>query len=66
MLDAALEAAPKEKKTKAKDYLFVLLFEQRQGAICFTAVAISAIYGMGIELTARPPPYLFFLESLQY
>ena len=29
MLDAALDASPKEKLTNAKDYLFLLLFEQR-------------------------------------
>lgn len=60
MLDAALGAAPKEKLTNAKDYLFLLLFEQRQGAIGFTAVAVGAIYGMGIELVARQPLHLVF------
>ena len=29
------------KKTAAKDYIFLMLFEQRQGAICFTAVAAA-------------------------
>lgn len=60
MLDAALAAAPKEKLTNAKDYLFILLFEQRQGAIGFTAVAIGAIYGMGLEFAARQPLHLVF------
>ncbi len=60
MLDAALEAAPKEKMTNAKDYIFLLLFEQRQGAIGFTAVAVGAIYGMGLELAARQPLHLLF------
>jgi hypothetical protein len=60
MLEAALEAAPKEKTTNAKDYLFLLLFEQRQGAIGFTAVAVGAIYGMGLELAARQPLHLLF------
>ena len=60
MLDAALEAAPKEKTTNAKDYLFLLLFEQRQGAIGFAAVAVGAIYGMGLELAARQPLHLLF------
>ena len=58
MLDAALEAAPKGKSTNAKDYIFLLLFEQRQGAIGFAAVAVGAIYGMGIELAARQPLHL--------
>jgi hypothetical protein len=60
MLDAALEASPKNKMTNAKDYIFLLLFEQRQGAIGFTAVAVGAIYGMGLELAARQPLHLVF------
>lgn len=60
MLDAALDASPKEKLTNAKDYLFLLLFEQRQGAIGFTAVAAGAVYGMGLELAARQPLHLVF------
>ncbi len=60
MLDAALNASPKEKLTNAKDYIFLLLFEQRQGAIGFTAIAVSAIYGMGLELAARQPLHLLF------
>lgn len=60
MLDAALSASPKEKLTNAKDYIFLLLFEQRQGAIGFTAVAVGAIYGMGLELAARQPLHLVF------
>lgn len=60
MLDAALDASPKEKMTNAKDYIFLLLFEQRQGAIGFTAVAVGAIYGMGLELAARQPLHLVF------
>ena len=60
MLDTALNAAPKDKTANAKDYLFLLLFEQRQGAIGFIAVAIGAIYGMGLELAARQPLHLVF------
>ncbi len=60
MLDAALEASPNKKLTNAKDYIFLLLFEQRQGAIGFTAVAVGAIYGMGLELAARQPLHLVF------
>ena len=61
MLDAALEAAPNEKKKNAKDYLFILLFEQRQGAIGFTAVAAGAIYGLSsLGLVERNPLHLVF------
>lgn len=58
MLDAALDASPKEKTTHAKDYISLLLFEQRQGAIGFIAVAVGAIYGMGLELAERQPLHL--------
>lgn len=60
MLDAALEASPKDKMTNARDYIFLLLFEQRQGAIGFTAVAIGAVYGIGLEFDARQPLHLIF------
>lgn len=60
MLDAALKASPQEKMTNAKDYIFLLLFEQRQGAIGFIAVAVGAIYGIGLELAAREPLHLLF------
>ena len=46
MLDAAIDVVPEDKRTAAKDYVFMLLFEQRQGAICFTAVAAGAVDGM--------------------
>ncbi len=60
MLDAALEAAPSEKKKNAKDYLFILLFEQRQSAIGFIAVAAGAIYGLTLGLVERNPLHLVF------
>ena len=60
MLDAAIDAAPHEKKTAAKDYIFLMLFEQRQGAICFTAVAAGAVYGLTLPLMERHPLHLVF------
>ena len=60
MLDAALDASPGGKQTNAKDYIFLLIFEQRQGAIGFTAVAAAAIYGLGLELALRQPLHLLF------
>jgi hypothetical protein len=60
MLDAAIIASPKDKVTQAKDYIFLLLFEQRQGAIGFAAVAAGAIYGMNLELVARQPLHVVF------
>lgn len=60
MLDAAIDVAPQAKKTAAKDYIFLMLFEQRQGAICFTAVAAGAIYGMTLPLMERHPLHFVF------
>jgi len=53
MLDAALDAAPEEKKTAASDYVFLLLFEQRQGSLAFIAVAAGVIYGLTSTLVER-------------
>ncbi len=60
MLDAAVEAAPAEKKNAAKDYIFLMLFEERQGAICFAAVATGAVYGITLALGDRHPLHLVF------
>jgi len=60
MLDAGLKTVSEEKKTNAKDYLFLLLFEQRQGAIGFTAVALGAIYGMTLSLAERNPLHFVY------
>jgi hypothetical protein len=60
MLDAVLEAAPKDKITNAKDYLFLLLFEQRQGSIGFIAIAFGGIFGMTLGLEARLPLHFMF------
>lgn len=61
MLDAALLAAPKEKKTAAADYIFVLLFEQRQGALAFLSVIAGAVYGMQLPLEDRAVLHLLLL-----
>lgn len=60
MLDAAIDIAPQDKKTAAKDYVFILLFEQRQGALCFTAVGAGAIYGLTLSLVERNPLHFVF------
>ena len=61
MLDAALLAAPKEKKTAAEDYIFVLLFEQRQGALAFLSIIVGAVYGMQLPLEDRAVLHLVLL-----
>ncbi len=61
MLDAAIAAAPEAKKTAAKDYIFILLFEQRQGALAFISMSVAAIYAMGLPLLERHTIHLMFL-----
>ena len=61
MLDAALEAAPKDKKTAAEDYIFILLFEQRQDSLALWAVFAGAIYGMMSPLADRNILHLMLL-----
>lgn len=61
ILDAALDAAPNDKKVAGKDYIFVLLFEQRQGALAFIAIFVTSIYAMGLPLAGRHAIHLLFL-----
>jgi hypothetical protein len=60
MLDAALEAAPRDKAPAGADYIFLLLFEQRQGALAFIAVATGVIYGLTLPVTDRHALHLVF------
>ena len=53
MLDAALGAAPKDKASVGADYIFLMLFEQRQGALAFIAVAAGVFYGLTLPLADR-------------
>lgn len=61
MLDAALSAAPKAKRTAAEDYIFVMLFEQRQGSLAFLSVTAGAVYGMQLPLDDRAVLHLLLL-----
>lgn len=60
MLDAGLNTVPEEKKMSAKDYIFILIFEQRQGAIGFIAIALGAIYGMTLSIVERNPLHFVY------
>lgn len=60
MLDAAREAGPEGKGEAADDYLFLMLFEQRQGGIAFLSVAVGVLYGLGLSLDGRAPLHLMF------
>ncbi|MEJ8563561.1 hypothetical protein QTO30_21515 [Yoonia sp. GPGPB17] len=60
MMDAAIEAAPADKKRAGQDYVFLLMFEQRQGAICFAAAALGALYGLTSGIADRDVLHLVF------
>lgn len=60
ILDAALDAAPKEKGPAGADYIFLMLFEQRQGALAFIAVAVGVLYGLTLPLADRHALHLVF------
>lgn len=60
MLDAALDAAPRDKALAGADYIFLLLFEQRQGALAFIAVATGVLYGLTLPLADRHALHLVF------
>ena len=53
MLDAAIASVPEEKKTAAEDYIFLLLFEQRQNSLAFLSVIAGIIYGWQLPLEDR-------------
>lgn len=60
MLDAALAAAPDDKHPAGADYVFLILFEQRQGALAFLAVAAGVLYGLTLPLTERHALHVVF------
>ncbi len=60
MLDAARNASPKGKEAAADNYVFLILFEQRQGSLAFLSVAVGVVYGLGLGLDARAPLHLVF------
>lgn len=60
MMDAAINAAPVEKKRAGQDYVFLLMFEQRQGAIGFAAASVGAVYGLTLGIADRDALHLVF------
>ncbi|MFK7871104.1 MAG: hypothetical protein AB8B58_17935 [Roseobacter sp.] len=60
MLDAALEAAPADKAPAGADYIFVILFEQRQGALAFISLASGIVYGLTLPLADRHTMHFVF------
>lgn len=60
MLDAARDAGPPDKRSTAEDYVFLMLFEQRQGALAFVSLAVGALYSLSLALDERAPLHLVF------
>jgi hypothetical protein len=58
MLDAAVDAAPAAKRMAASDYVFLMLFEQRQGSLAFISVIAGVIYSLTLTLVERNPLHL--------
>ena len=57
---AMLEAAPKDKAPAGADYIFLMLFEQRPGALAFIAVAAGVVYGLTLPLADRHALHFVF------
>jgi hypothetical protein len=60
MLDAARAAGPKGKEVAVGDYVFLLLFEQRQISLASWSVAAAVVYGLTLGLEARAPLHFLF------
>ena len=60
MLDAAITAAPADKAPAGADYIFVMLFEQRQGALAFFSLAAGIFYGLKLPLADRHTLHFVF------
>ncbi|MGX9355875.1 hypothetical protein ACS3SW_12190 [Roseobacteraceae bacterium S113] len=60
MLDAAIAAAPADKVPAGADYIFVMLFEQRQGALAFISLAAGIFYGLSLPLADRHTLHFVF------
>lgn len=53
MLDSAIASVPDAKKTAAKDYIFLVLFEQRQNSLVLLSLIAGIIYGFQLPLEER-------------
>lgn len=67
MLDSAIDSVPEAKKTAAKDYVFLLLFEQRQNSLALLSLIAGIIYGYQHPLVERAPlHFLAFVMSVLF
>lgn len=53
MLDAAVSSVPEAKKTAARDYIFLLLFEGRQNSLAFLSVIAGVLFAYQLPLDER-------------
>lgn len=53
MLDTAIASVSEAKTTAAKDYIFLLLFEQRQNSLVLLSVISGILYGYQLPLEER-------------
>ena len=61
LLDSAYQTLPKTlTSSQMEDYIFLLLFEQRQRAIGFIAIAIGTLYGLTLALIDRDSLHFMF------
>lgn len=53
ILDAGIASVPEDQKTAAKDYIFYLLFVQRQNSLALLAIIAAIIYAFQLPLEER-------------
>ncbi len=61
MLDSAIASVPEGKRTAAKDYIFLLLFEQRRNSLALWSVIAGIIYGFQLPLDDRATLHFLLL-----
>lgn len=53
MLDRGVSVVPEAKKTAAKDYVFLLLFEQRQNSLVLLSLIVGVLFAYQLPLDER-------------
>jgi len=61
ILDAGIAAAPEDQKTAAKDYIFYLLFVQRQNSLALLSIIAAIIYALQLPLEERALLHFLFI-----
>ena len=59
-LESIIQAFPSESWKNSANYLFLLIFEQKQGASGFIAAAAGSIYAAMLPLSERHPVHFMF------